>query len=535
VVSQGGVANFSSILLQAVPGQSVLIQAQSDTINQTFPHSAGARFVFTYETRLCLPGEVTTAIGCYLCPKNTFSVDPSDPECTECPGYAYCPGGKELILNPGYWRESALSAEVLLCPIPEACEGGGNATCSEGYEEVLCARCSQGYYFTGLHYCEHCELLLVRLIRAGLLCIAAAATCLAFVALQSGLWLASLKVVVEFFQTLLILPSLNVDWGPVLMSYFSFNEMLMSCGLSALTLDCLVANDAPLPPVFIKAIVSTAFPLLALNLIAGVCFLRSREHFLQRYTRCSYTFLWFFHPYMVKSAVSLLSCKKVNGLWLLEADVSVSCYAGEQRYLIAVALIVVLLSVCPFPLLLWKALRRGLMYRQKYVPPYLYEHHRSEHMSASASTVLHRTALFTVLLGLSPADHIMQILCSSAFLYFRLQSHLTDPAHTCQFLVTAEGVSQLAQTYLCACALYFAAELEVSPMMRTALRGVLFALILAFAVGTGALGLRLQRHQMRRTAARNLETDGAASVAPPPSVVSRQSFNSDLSNRSKLN
>jgi hypothetical protein len=123
LVAKGGVANFSSIILQAIPGRTVPIQVQSKSINQTFPKSPEALYSFKYVTRLCVPGEVTTAVGCYLCPKNTFSVDPNDTECKECPGYASCPGGMALVLDPGYWRESDLSSEVFECPIVKACEG----------------------------------------------------------------------------------------------------------------------------------------------------------------------------------------------------------------------------------------------------------------------------------------------------------------------------------------------------------------------------------------------------------------------------
>ena len=39
LIAQGGIANFSSILLHAYPGDSVQIQVQSRSINDTFPHS----------------------------------------------------------------------------------------------------------------------------------------------------------------------------------------------------------------------------------------------------------------------------------------------------------------------------------------------------------------------------------------------------------------------------------------------------------------------------------------------------------------
>lgn len=423
LVAKQGVSNFSSIILQAIPGRTVPIQVQSTSINHTFPKSPEAIYSFKYVTRLCVPGEVTTPVGCYLCPKNTFSVDPSDTECKECPGYAFCPGGMALVLDPGYWRESDLSSEVFKCPIVKACEGGDNATCAAGYEDVLCARCSEDYYFTGLHYCERCEMLSVRAIRAILICIAATGLCLVLVAC--------------------IIPvSLNVNWGPLLMGYFSFNEMLMSFGLSALTLDCLLDRDSSLPFVFTKAIVAVAFPLLVLVVIAGACYcMRSRYDFFPRYIRGSLAFMWFYHPYMVKTALSLVPCKKANNDWLLAADVSVSCYSSEQRFLLAITLPLMLLSVFPFPLLLWRALRRSYMERKKYVPLFLLSYFNLKHPFASLRNVLCRIVLFILLLGLSPADNTVQILCSSSALYLHLHLHILAPQYTDKFLAIAEGAS----------------------------------------------------------------------------------------------
>lgn len=532
VLAKGGVANFSSIILQTTPGRTVPIQVQSKSINQTFPGSPKAFYSFTYVTRLCVPGEVTSNVGCYLCPKNTFSVDPSDSQCKECPSYASCPGGKTLVLSPGYWRESDLSAEVFNCPIENACEGGDNATCAEGYEGLLCSVCSQGYYSIGLRYCELCEVLFARVIRAVLICIAATGMYLTLIAIPSEIVAASLKLIVELFQTLLILPSLNVNWGPLLMGYFSFNEMLMSFGLSALTFDCLLDRDSFLPFVFIRAIAAVAFQLLVLAVIAGLCCcVKSRSAFLPRYIRCSLAFMWVYYSYMVKATLSLVPCKQVNNDWHLAADVSVSCYASEQRPLLAITLPLVILSVCPFPLLLWTALRRSDMDRRMYVPLYLLSYYDPKYLFAALRGVLCRIMLFTLLFGLSFADNTVQILCSSSALYLYLHLHFAIPQSTSRFLVIAEGTSLLVQTYLCACSLYFAVELDVNPAVRTVLSCLLLLLVVLIAVGTCVGSVKLHKVIIRSQMVYPYTTDHQSEVGvlatPPPSLVSAQSLSVD--------
>jgi len=36
-------------------------------------------------------------------------------ECSKCPKYADCPGGNILDLNPGYWRMSNKSSNIIEC------------------------------------------------------------------------------------------------------------------------------------------------------------------------------------------------------------------------------------------------------------------------------------------------------------------------------------------------------------------------------------------------------------------------------------
>ena len=112
--SISGVANFSAIIIHAAPGSTIQVQVFSQTINST---GGLANYSFSYNNRMCVPGEISSSQGCYPCPKNTFSVDPSEGNCRACPSYAACPGGTALELDSGYWRSSRLSSNVLMCPL----------------------------------------------------------------------------------------------------------------------------------------------------------------------------------------------------------------------------------------------------------------------------------------------------------------------------------------------------------------------------------------------------------------------------------
>ena len=55
-----------------------------------------------------------------------------------------CKGGTKLIVNKGYWRANAYSADIVECKnLLENCVGGtfGNFVCYEGHIGPLCESC----------------------------------------------------------------------------------------------------------------------------------------------------------------------------------------------------------------------------------------------------------------------------------------------------------------------------------------------------------------------------------------------------------
>lgn len=83
----------------------------------------------------------------------------SNEECEKCPPNAFCPGGEEIIPNPGFWRMNADSKLIFLCWQKMACpdqqnileqNNGKNQNelffhCGEGYWGNLCNNCDAGW------------------------------------------------------------------------------------------------------------------------------------------------------------------------------------------------------------------------------------------------------------------------------------------------------------------------------------------------------------------------------------------------------
>jgi len=120
----------------------------------------------------CTPGTYSAASGkasCSACSGNSYSFSGAA-SCTRCLNEYYyiegsclpCPEGtacdedgastiSDLFIQPGWWRISDESDEVRRCTHGTlACLGGLNFSdgyCTDGHEGILCAVCSNGYFF----------------------------------------------------------------------------------------------------------------------------------------------------------------------------------------------------------------------------------------------------------------------------------------------------------------------------------------------------------------------------------------------------
>jgi hypothetical protein len=118
-----------------------------------------SNFVF----RNCQPGEKLSSGQCVECVEGTFLLEyfPGQAACKKCPTGATTCWGNHIVVEPDYWRRYETSSVLLECPLIGACLGGevtGEASCAEGFEGVLCAVCSVGYYLdTDANSCLLCE------------------------------------------------------------------------------------------------------------------------------------------------------------------------------------------------------------------------------------------------------------------------------------------------------------------------------------------------------------------------------------------
>jgi hypothetical protein len=159
---ESGVANFSSVLARCTPGGSIVVQFSTST--KVFSHLSK---LVSYSFSPCQAGDTFVQGTCTICPEGQFSLSYTGPStnclpCNVISGVASC-SGNDLILFPGYWRQSATTGSVKQCQEPgarERCIGGaptGDASCKSGSQGPLCGVCSDGYYDDFNGDCFECD------------------------------------------------------------------------------------------------------------------------------------------------------------------------------------------------------------------------------------------------------------------------------------------------------------------------------------------------------------------------------------------
>lgn len=536
LLTANGIANFSSVIVHSQPSSIVPIPIFSLSIHHSFPSSPASNSTIFYSTRPCKPGEVTSSQGCYPCPKETFSVNPKDQECRACPGYAVCPGGALLILEKGYWRRSENDSEVFICPIRSACLGGQQSECEAGYRDKLCAKCDQDYYSLGTSYCFQCEHPAIRVIRLLLvlsailllhLCVAYRLQGLACSS-ASDLETAAGKIVISLLQGAMLISLINVNWRLMLSRLLSVLEMMASCGITALNLECIWSKTHadPMSHVYVNAILASMLPLAGLAVIWLLylfrkCILGRRNGWITA-ANVSFLHIEITQIYVIKTIMQLVTCRQVSEhTYWLSSDVEEQCWVGlhlKLCYLLFIpAFIIYALAV--------SALIAGAVYRfrrENYSEYALYLTIGLEKGKETYEIITtFRKIVLTLLLTLpSSLEFTLHNLTALTILFLCLQHFLHTPPYVHRYLNTLEALSELLQIVLIGCSFYFRADLDLTPMLLEVLGGVVFGLIVGWVIAGGIVMYKLARI---RKAQITIEESGI--VPPLPSVnVSSEGF-----------
>ena len=113
--------------------------------------------IYNANLRPCIIGEINNTFifdeeatsECNICEPGKYSLNVSDQICSPCPLNANClNGGNDIDVNPGYWRSSVASYNIIPCRFSLACNGTYESICYTGYQGPLCNSCNGDLGFT---------------------------------------------------------------------------------------------------------------------------------------------------------------------------------------------------------------------------------------------------------------------------------------------------------------------------------------------------------------------------------------------------
>ena len=154
--------NQSGLILVGLAESIINVTVAYTSVNPSTNTNYNGSTMFQIQLRACIPGEINKTISgdCEYCASGSYSLSPYDSSCLSCPGGGQCMGGSDIVLNPGYWRNSTTTASIFACNDSSGsrCLGGYEASCSEGLAGPVCVQCDtdQGYLPTGKAQCSKC-------------------------------------------------------------------------------------------------------------------------------------------------------------------------------------------------------------------------------------------------------------------------------------------------------------------------------------------------------------------------------------------
>ena len=348
VLLSRGVSHFHDLTVYAAPGS---VQTLTGTLNYSQGEvSLTLTGSVVVSFRNCTSGEISRSDRCEPCYPGNFSFFPSDSQCSFCPLSAFCPGGSQLSVNPGYWRNGLTSTKLLKCPLPDKCLGGVKSVCLPGYTGLLCSQCDSAQSRIRALECQNC--LNAALTAVQILAVLCEVALFVWAVLRFAVYFPNqqklflLKIILNHAQLVSAACFFHIAYSVHLTKYLQATNYLASLLLMDLPSACF--GDTT--PEFTKAVIASSLlpSLVLLSLVA------SRPQRFKAAVLLS-SFLQFTPFLALEATFPLLFCDAVeSSASYLVVDRSVKCWEGTHLLLVyALVLPSMLINLCaPLALLL---------------------------------------------------------------------------------------------------------------------------------------------------------------------------------------
>ncbi|CDW88778.1 UNKNOWN [Stylonychia lemnae] len=406
---ENGIAIYDDLKFYAQPGtKGVKFVIFSTTINDQYRRESlnipndiiTNKEVISIDFRICLEGESSTNNECLVCEAGSYSLKQNSSQCQQCPQFADCPGGYQIVVFSGYWRKDQNSSEIYKCLAKEACVGGTypqNYSKSKdyfplcifflnyaligayGYCGNLCDRCINNnqihYSREGVSKCAQCpdKVVNMLLLQGIFLAIMLYLLFLIRTNLKENAnheTSAIMRILTNFLQILTSTNMIDLQWPESLTNFYKIFSQLGESSDRLLSFDCflqntLLANESN-SFVYIKALMMSVMPLLIIfiyfliMLIAVVNKGLGKKALARWIIATSVVTIYFLHPQVTKYVLGLFFCQKIHDKFYLQQDMQVECWTDDHmKNLLLIGVPFMLLWVILAPIVGFLILKRN--------------------------------------------------------------------------------------------------------------------------------------------------------------------------------
>ncbi|CAI2378198.1 unnamed protein product [Moneuplotes crassus] len=377
-----GVASFDNFVVNSDPGQTgVTLTANSKAIDKSLISTVFGNQISnnTIEVgfRFCQPGEQILNNLCTTCAAGTYSLIWNSTQCHQCMDDVVCAGGKEINVNPGYWRASSNSTTIIECINKEACDGGyvesmeNPTNCETGYEGNLCTKCSVNgndkYQAVGNFVCQKCPNPILNAIRVFFVGVAVFAYFMVIIIVNVRKTSESqvsilLRILTNYVQILTLSISFSTKYPGTLSDILIPAETVGNSSEAFMSFDCFVMDSeikGPFPSsIFFKLFLIIWLPLaifLCVALIWVIVYYTKRRWVLNITRNLIISFisiLFLLHPKLAQESINLFRCVQIDeGVLKARIDTDIGCYSFEHlKWCMILGLPILIIWVISMPL-----------------------------------------------------------------------------------------------------------------------------------------------------------------------------------------
>ncbi|KAJ9438469.1 Cell death abnormality protein 1, partial [Diplonema papillatum] len=287
--------------------------------------------------------------------------------CYTCPTGAACFGNVSVYAQQGFWRRDVEGYRYLFhsCPQEEACLGGQNSTCAEGYKGTVCGLCKSGFG-RSRKTCLACDewVKSFLLFCLYLVVVIVIFGCLVRAALEDNALFSKLgadrryiapvlKLLLNALQMLTLTVEFDLKWPQVLGDTFDIAEAVSSIDLNTRAFSCAF-TDTFLTQYVIYMLIP-AFILACSLLVWGTQIAwRSLRRIpigpkLERLVTFNVVAFFIVFPTLLKNTAFVFNCVDYSGETVLVRDPNVECGTDAHQAYKKVAWVAAVLYGLVFP------------------------------------------------------------------------------------------------------------------------------------------------------------------------------------------